>query len=149
MWAPEFGPARLTQRRSPGPLSSSLSPLWPLLLLLLAAVAPVRAWESGDLELFDLVEEVQLNFYEFLGVQQVSARAAGPDLVAQPGPLDSQRFPSPSPTRQLTSGLSAKLDGATSLGVLIPLLWLSGDRPFPTPKDCAGGRRKGGRPFVH
>lgn len=53
-----------------------MRPLWPLLLFLLATVRPVRAWESGDLELFDLVEEVQLNFYEFLGVQQVSAPAA-------------------------------------------------------------------------
>lgn len=43
-----------------------------LLLLLVAAVGPARGWESGDLELFDLVEEVQLNFYQFLGVQQVS-----------------------------------------------------------------------------
>lgn len=46
-----------------------------LLLFLLAAVRPVRAWESGDLELFDLVEEVQLNFYEFLGVQQDASSA--------------------------------------------------------------------------
>ncbi|XP_066137048.1 dnaJ homolog subfamily C member 1 [Saccopteryx bilineata] len=45
-------------------------PLLPLLLLLLAAAGPARGWESGDLELFDLVEEVQLNFYQFLGVQQ-------------------------------------------------------------------------------
>ena len=43
-----------------------------LLLLLLAVAGPARGWESGDLELFDLVEEVQLNFYQFLGVQQVS-----------------------------------------------------------------------------
>lgn len=49
-----------------------------LLLLLLAAVAPARGWESGDLELFDLVEEVQLNFYQFLGVQQVSGPPARP-----------------------------------------------------------------------
>ncbi|KAL6060516.1 hypothetical protein STEG23_000556 [Scotinomys teguina] len=70
MGAPGFGPAQLPQFRRPGPLSSSVRPLWPLLLFLLAAVGPVRAWESADLELFDLVEEVQLNFYEFLGVQQ-------------------------------------------------------------------------------
>lgn len=50
-----------------------------LLLLLLAAVGPARGWESGDLELFDLVEEVQLNFYQFLGVQQVSRDAGLPE----------------------------------------------------------------------
>lgn len=79
MWAPGFGSVRLPQRRRSGPVSSSVRPPWLLLLLLLfvlAVVRPVRAWESGDLELFDLVEEVQLNFYEFLGVQQVSAPAA-------------------------------------------------------------------------
>ncbi|XP_051061629.1 dnaJ homolog subfamily C member 1 [Phodopus roborovskii] len=77
MWAPGFGPARLPQRqrRRPGPLSSCVRPLWPLLLFLLATVGPVHAWESGDLELFDLVEEVQLNFYEFLGVQQDASSA--------------------------------------------------------------------------
>lgn len=46
-----------------------------LLLLLLLVAGPARGWESGDLELFDLVEEVQLNFYQFLGVQQVSKAA--------------------------------------------------------------------------
>lgn len=72
MWVLGFRPARLPRR--PG-LVSSIRPLWPLLLFLLAAVRPVRAWESGDLELFDLVEEVQLNFYEFLGVQQDASSA--------------------------------------------------------------------------
>lgn len=134
MWVPDFGPARLPQRRRPGPLSS-VSPLWPLLLLLLAAVGPVRAWESGDLELFDLVEEVQLNFYEFLGVQQVSARAAGPDLVAQPGPLESQRFPSPSPSRPLRNFWSQCQTGRChqpgSADTLALALW----RPsFPHPQ---------------
>ncbi|XP_029444579.1 dnaJ homolog subfamily C member 1 isoform X2 [Rhinatrema bivittatum] len=43
--------------------------LW-LLLLLLIRPLPSSAWDSGDLELFDLVEEVQQNFYEFLGVEQ-------------------------------------------------------------------------------
>uniref|UniRef100_A0A6I8N5H4 DnaJ homolog subfamily C member 1 n=1 Tax=Ornithorhynchus anatinus TaxID=9258 RepID=A0A6I8N5H4_ORNAN len=59
---------------APGPRAPPL--LLPLLLLLLGPVpAPVRGWESGDLELFDLVEEVQLNFYHFLGVQQDASSA--------------------------------------------------------------------------
>ncbi|NP_001085833.1 DnaJ heat shock protein family (Hsp40) member C1 S homeolog precursor [Xenopus laevis] len=35
----------------------------------------VGAWDSGDLELFDLVEEIQQNFYEFLGVEQDASSA--------------------------------------------------------------------------
>ncbi|KAK2105249.1 DnaJ sub C member 1 [Saguinus oedipus] len=75
MTAPGSRPAQLPGRRQLGlvlfPPPPPRTPLlWPLLLLLLAAVAPARGWESGDLELFDLVEEVQLNFYQFLGVQQ-------------------------------------------------------------------------------
>lgn len=54
----------------------------PLLLLLLAAAGPARGWESGDLELFDLVEEVQLNFYQVLGVQQVSGATRPPEGCA-------------------------------------------------------------------
>uniref|UniRef100_A0A8C5UZG6 DnaJ homolog subfamily C member 1 n=1 Tax=Microcebus murinus TaxID=30608 RepID=A0A8C5UZG6_MICMU len=64
--APRLGLARFPPPRWP--------PL-PLLLLLLAAAGPARGWESGDLELFDLVEEVQLNFYQFLGVQQDASSA--------------------------------------------------------------------------
>ncbi|KAM9387163.1 dnaJ homolog subfamily C member 1 [Phaethornis superciliosus] len=46
------------------------------LLALLALLAPrTRAWDSGDLELFDLVEEVPRNFYDFLGVQQDASSA--------------------------------------------------------------------------
>ncbi|KAL1784957.1 dnaJ-like subfamily C member 1 [Sigmodon hispidus] len=75
MWAPGFGAARLPRLRHPGPLSFSVWRLLPLLPFLLAALRPVRAWESGDLELFDLVEEVQSNFYEFLGVQQDASSA--------------------------------------------------------------------------
>ncbi|XP_027703709.1 dnaJ homolog subfamily C member 1 [Vombatus ursinus] len=55
---------------APCPGLSRRRPLLPLLLLLLLLSVPARAWESADLELFDLVEEVQLNFYHFLGVQQ-------------------------------------------------------------------------------
>lgn len=70
MTAPCCRLARLPPRRR---LRLRLVPFPPpLLLLLLAAAGPARGWESGDLELFDLVEEVQLNFYQFLGVQQVS-----------------------------------------------------------------------------
>ncbi|XP_062423698.1 dnaJ homolog subfamily C member 1 [Rhea pennata] len=46
------------------------------LLALLALLAPrARAWDSGDLELFDLVEEVPQSFYGFLGVQQDASSA--------------------------------------------------------------------------
>ena len=30
------------------------------------------AWDSNELELFDLVEEIQRNFYEVLGLDNVS-----------------------------------------------------------------------------
>lgn len=71
MTAPCFRLARLPPRRR-----LRLLPFPPpLLLLLLAAAGPARGWESGDLELFDLVEEVQLNFYQFLGVQQDASSA--------------------------------------------------------------------------
>lgn len=96
----------------------------PLLrLALLVLLAPRgRAWDSGDLELFDLVEEVPRNFYDFLGVQQVSAaprpaallerdpgaprgsNAAGspppppaPDSRAASGAVTARRCPAPSP----------------------------------------------------
>nr|XP_003930711.2 dnaJ homolog subfamily C member 1 isoform X1 [Saimiri boliviensis boliviensis] len=80
MKAPCSRPAQLPGRRQlglvPFPPPPRRTPLLgPLLLLLLAAVAPARGWESGDLELFDLVEEVQLNFYQFLGVQQDASSA--------------------------------------------------------------------------
>ncbi|XP_059260177.1 dnaJ homolog subfamily C member 1 [Mustela nigripes] len=67
---------RLSRRRwrRPVPFPPPPRPLL-LLLLLLAAVGPAHGWESGDLELFDLVEEVQLNFYQFLGVQQDASSA--------------------------------------------------------------------------
>jgi DnaJ homolog subfamily C member 1 len=34
-------------------------------------LACVRAWGSDEMELFDLVEEVNQNFYEVLGIKQV------------------------------------------------------------------------------
>ncbi|XP_034616182.1 dnaJ homolog subfamily C member 1 isoform X1 [Trachemys scripta elegans] len=46
------------------------------LLLLLGLLPPLaRAWDSGDLELFDLVEEVPQNFYGFLGLPQDASSA--------------------------------------------------------------------------
>ncbi|XDA82137.1 hypothetical protein R6Z07M_012021 [Ovis aries] len=78
MTAPCSRLARLPPRRRPGlvpfPPPRPPPPLL-LLLLLLAAAGPAHGWESGDLELFDLVEEVQLNFYQFLGVQQDASSA--------------------------------------------------------------------------
>ncbi|CAM2105324.1 dnaJ homolog subfamily C member 1 isoform X2 [Caretta caretta] len=56
-------------RPSPAP---RLRALW-LLLALLPPLA--RAWDSGDLELFDLVEEVPQNFYGFLGLPQDASSA--------------------------------------------------------------------------
>lgn len=73
MTAPCSARARLPQRH--GLRLVQFPPPLPLLLLLLAAVGPAHGWESGDLELFDLVEEVQLNFYQFLGVQQDASSA--------------------------------------------------------------------------
>jgi hypothetical protein len=32
----------------------------------------VDSWDTDDLELFDLVEEVNQNFYEVIGVEQVN-----------------------------------------------------------------------------
>ncbi|XP_040104521.1 dnaJ homolog subfamily C member 1 [Oryx dammah] len=74
MTAPCSRLARLPPRRRPG-LVPFPPPLLLLLLVLLAAAGPAHGWESGDLELFDLVEEVQLNFYQFLGVQQDASSA--------------------------------------------------------------------------
>ncbi|XP_059516772.1 dnaJ homolog subfamily C member 1 isoform X2 [Myotis daubentonii] len=74
MTAPGSRPARPPGRRELRPVQVPPPLLLPLLLLL-AAAGPARGWESGDLELFDLVEEVQLNFYQFLGVQQDASSA--------------------------------------------------------------------------
>ncbi|KAG8573711.1 hypothetical protein GDO81_012507 [Engystomops pustulosus] len=46
-----------------------------VLLLCCLQLLPASAWESGDLELFDLVEEIQQNFYQFLGVEQDATAA--------------------------------------------------------------------------
>ena len=40
-------------------------------IVYLENVAQINCWESYELDLFDLVEEVNQNFYEFFGVSQV------------------------------------------------------------------------------
>ncbi|XP_037693637.1 dnaJ homolog subfamily C member 1 [Choloepus didactylus] len=66
-------PPPLPARPLPPPVRVPVPVL--VLVLVLAAAGQARAWESGDLELFDLVEEVQINFYQFLGVQQDASSA--------------------------------------------------------------------------
>ncbi|XP_048367351.1 dnaJ homolog subfamily C member 1 isoform X2 [Sphaerodactylus townsendi] len=48
---------------------------WPPWLWFLLLGQAALAWDSGDLELFDLVEEVPQNFYAFLGVEQDASSA--------------------------------------------------------------------------
>lgn len=42
-----------------------------LLLFILLRCTDVYGWDSIDLELFDIVEEVKDNFYDVLGLKQV------------------------------------------------------------------------------
>ncbi|XP_038078700.1 dnaJ homolog subfamily C member 1-like [Patiria miniata] len=46
-----------------------------LLLFLFCFVSNVKAWDNEDFELFDLVEDVQLNFYDVLGVEKTASAA--------------------------------------------------------------------------
>jgi len=41
-------------------------------LILLASISQCICWDQDDLELFDLVEEVNANFYEFFGIEQTA-----------------------------------------------------------------------------
>ena len=41
------------------------------LLLLCMSFGSVAAWDNDDLEIFDLVELINQNFYKFMGIQQV------------------------------------------------------------------------------
>lgn len=46
---------------------------WIILLFMILSKSPhVHCWDAIDLELFDIVEEVKGNFYDILGLQQVS-----------------------------------------------------------------------------
>ena len=42
-----------------------------LLLFILPRCTEVHGWDSIDLELFDIVEEIKDNFYDVLGLKQV------------------------------------------------------------------------------
>lgn len=41
------------------------------ILLFFTLILGVSAWDDDDLEIFDVVEEVNQNFYELMGVAQV------------------------------------------------------------------------------
>lgn len=41
------------------------------ILLFLTFIWSAAAWDDDDLEVFDVVEEVNQNFYELMGVPQV------------------------------------------------------------------------------
>lgn len=43
------------------------------IIIILTLTLCAQAWDDGDLEVFDAVEEVNQNFYELLGVTQVRA----------------------------------------------------------------------------
>lgn len=43
------------------------------LIILLFSVSSCYSWDADQLEVFDVVEEVKVNFYEALNVSQVSA----------------------------------------------------------------------------
>ena len=52
-------------------------------VLLMVAVAccmcvPTRGWESYELDLFDLVEDVNQNFYEFFDIKPVGVHFSSP-----------------------------------------------------------------------
>ena len=44
-------------------------------LVILSGITIVQGWDSIDLELFDLVEEIKENFYDVLGVSKVYLKA--------------------------------------------------------------------------
>ncbi|CAH2086057.1 unnamed protein product [Euphydryas editha] len=44
-------------------------------LLFFTLILSVRAWNDDDLEVFDVVEEVNQNFYEFLGISQDASQS--------------------------------------------------------------------------
>lgn len=49
----------------------AMAPLPYLLVVLVVAASPSLAWDSAEMEMFDLVEEVNQNFYEVMDISQV------------------------------------------------------------------------------
>lgn len=45
--------------------------IYALVLFLAVLCLDVHAWDTEELEIFDLVEEINRNFYEFMGIAQV------------------------------------------------------------------------------
>lgn len=43
------------------------------ILLLIVSAIGVRSWDTEELEIFDLVEEIKVNFYELMGISQVKS----------------------------------------------------------------------------
>lgn len=113
------------------------------LLALLALLAPrARAWDSGDLELFDLVEEVPRNFYDFLGVQQVSE---GPGRRPRALRSASPAAPCPGPCRRARASPVTAVPASAEHG------WQAPPPPRPAaarPLPAAPGRWARRRPLA-
>lgn len=45
-----------------------------VLAVLFALFVGARSWDSMDLQMFDLIEEVKMNFYDYLGIDKVRVR---------------------------------------------------------------------------
>lgn len=44
---------------------------WSVVLLTLCSLRSAFAWDNDDLEIFDLVELINLNFYKLMGINEV------------------------------------------------------------------------------
>jgi DnaJ family protein C protein 1 len=49
-----------------------MKPCTPWLLLFFLTFDAVQCWDNDELEIFDMVEEVNTNFYTLLGVSEVN-----------------------------------------------------------------------------
>lgn len=58
-------------RQNNGPKSRAGVYLFVWLIISSFLVRTTEAWDSDELELFDLVEEINTNFYQLLGITQV------------------------------------------------------------------------------